>query len=169
MLGFDYFGGMPAREGMPKAKAAALRALELDDSLAEAHSPLGVVSMLYDWDWAAAEQRFRRALQLKPSYIQARIWYSLFLSTRKRHEESLEISRRAVELEPVSLLVHQAVSRSLHYAGRHEEGNRAVPPAARHGSELRDRVRDYRPAPVRPGSVFRGGGGGEGRSRAWIR
>jgi len=62
MLGFDYFGGVPAREGMPRAKEAARRALELDDSLAEAYSPLGVVAMLWDWDWVEAERYFGRAL-----------------------------------------------------------------------------------------------------------
>ena len=68
MLAFDYFGGVPADEGMPKAKAAARKALELDERLAEAHSPLGVVAMLYDWDWeTAAEQHFRRALSSTPA------------------------------------------------------------------------------------------------------
>ena len=66
MLGFDFFGGVPPGEGMPRAKAAAQRALELDDSLAEAYSPLGVVAMLWDWDWAEAERCFRRSLELKP-------------------------------------------------------------------------------------------------------
>jgi eukaryotic-like serine/threonine-protein kinase len=121
MLAFDYFGGMPPREGMPKAKAAALRALELDESLAEAHSPLAVVSMLYDWDWPAAERQFKRALQLNPEYVPARLWYSHLLTVMCRHEESLACIRRAAELEPLALIVHQSVARSLHYGGRYEE------------------------------------------------
>ena len=121
MLGFDYFGGVPPREGMPQAKAAALRALELDEGLAEGRTPLAVVSMLYDWDWPAAERQFELALQLKPGYVPARMWYSYFLSVMGRHEESLELSRRAAELEPLALIVHQAVARSLHFAGRYEE------------------------------------------------
>ncbi len=121
MLGFDYFGGVPPGEGMPKAKAAALRSLELGGDLAEGHTPLGVVSMLYDWDWSAAEQHFRLALQLKPGYVPALLWYSLFLSVRRRHDESLAVIRRAAELEPLALIVHQSVARSLHYAGRYEE------------------------------------------------
>jgi eukaryotic-like serine/threonine-protein kinase len=121
MLGFDYFGGVPATEGMPRAKAAAQRALELDDSLAEAHSPLGVTAMLYDWDWAEAERRFRRALELKPDYVPALLWYSHFLTVMKRHDESLATIRHAAEVEPLGMIVHQGVARSLHYAGRDEE------------------------------------------------
>jgi tetratricopeptide (TPR) repeat protein len=121
MLAFDYFGGVPAREGMPKARAAAERALELDETLAEAHTPLAVVGMLYDWNWSEAEQAFRRAIELKPGYFPARLWYSLFLTVMGRHDESLDMIRRAAELEPLSLIVHQSLARSLHYAGRYQE------------------------------------------------
>jgi TolB-like protein/Flp pilus assembly protein TadD len=121
MLAFDYFGGVPPREGMPKAKAAALRALELDDALAEGRTPLAVVSMLYDWDWAAAERQFELALELKPGYYPARMWYSHFLTVMGRHEESLELIRRTAELEPLALIVQQGVARSFHFAGRYEE------------------------------------------------
>ncbi|MBA3658786.1 MAG: protein kinase [Gemmatimonadales bacterium] len=121
ILGFDYFGGVPPREGMPKAKAAANHALEIDESLAEAHSSLAVVGMLYDWDWPAAERLFRRSLQLKPDHLPARLWYSQFLSVMGRHDESLEVIRRAAELDPLAFIVHQGIARSLHYAGRDEE------------------------------------------------
>jgi Flp pilus assembly protein TadD len=121
MLGFDFFGGVPPTEGMPRAKAAARRALELDDSLAEGHSPLGVVAMLYDRDWAEAERHFRRALELKPDYVPALLWYSYLLTILGRHDESLATVRHAAEVEPLAMIVHQSVSRSLHYAGRYEE------------------------------------------------
>jgi serine/threonine-protein kinase len=121
MLGFDFFGGAPAREAMPRAKEAAERALALEPGLAEAQSSLGVVGMLYDWDWARAEQRFQRALQIKPGYVPALIWYSNFLTIMRRHAESLETVRRAAEFDPLSLIVHQSVARSLHFAGRYEE------------------------------------------------
>jgi serine/threonine-protein kinase len=121
MLGFDYFGGVPPGEGMPRAKAAAERALELDDSLAEAHSPLGVVAMLWDWDWAEAERCFRRALELNPDYVPALLWYSFLLTIRGRHDESLATVRHSAEVEPLAMIVHQSVARSLHYAGRHDE------------------------------------------------
>jgi serine/threonine-protein kinase len=121
MLGFDYFGGVSPGEGMPRARAAAQRALELDDSLAEAHSPLGVVAMLYDRNWAEAERRFRRALELKPDYVPALLWYSFLLTVLRRNDESLATVRHAAEVEPLGMIVHQSVSRSLHYAGRYEE------------------------------------------------
>jgi serine/threonine-protein kinase len=121
MLGFDYFGGVPPTEGMPKARAAAQRALELDDSLAEAHLPLGVVAMLYDWNRAGAERHFLRALELKPDYWPALVWYSFLLTITGRHDESLATVRRAAQVEPLAMIVHQSVARSLHYAGRDEE------------------------------------------------
>jgi serine/threonine protein kinase/Tfp pilus assembly protein PilF len=121
MLGFDYFGGVPAREGMPRAKEAARRALELDDSLAEAYSPLGVVAMLWDWNWVDAERCFRRALELNPDYVPALIWYSFLLGILGRHEEGLAAVRHAAQVEPLAMIVHQSVARSLHYAGRYDE------------------------------------------------
>jgi len=121
ILSFDYYGVFPAHEGMPKAKAAALRALELDASLAEAHSSLGMVSMLYDWDWPLAEREFRRSLELNPDYVQPRLWYSMLLTVLRRPDEAMEVLRRATEVEPLSLIVHQMVARVLLYAGRYEE------------------------------------------------
>ena len=121
MLGFDYFGGVPPAEGMPRAKASAQRALALDDSLAEGYSPLGVVAMLWDRDWVEAERCFRRSLELKPDYVPALLWYSFLLTILGRHDESLATVRHAAEVDPLAMIVHQSVSRSLHYAGRHEE------------------------------------------------
>ena len=117
MLGFDYFGGVPPAEAMPRAKAAAHRALELNPDLAEAHTPLAVVAMLYDWNWAEAERRFRLALQLKPGYTPALIWSSYFYCILGRHGEAIHAARRAVEVEPLAIIVHQSVARSLHYGG----------------------------------------------------
>ena len=121
MLAFDYFGGVPPREGMPQAKAAAMKALELDENLAEARLPLAVVAMLYDWDYTASEQQFKQALQIKPGYFPARIWYSFMLSVKGRHDEALELIQRTAEIEPLSLIVHQAAALIFHYAGRDEE------------------------------------------------
>jgi eukaryotic-like serine/threonine-protein kinase len=121
MLGFDYFGGVPPSEGMPRARAAAERALELDPSLAEAHTPLGVVAMVYDWNWTEAERRLRRALELNPDYVPALLWSSFLYTCMGRHGESLAAVRHAAEVEPLGMIVHQSVARSLHYAGRYEE------------------------------------------------
>jgi tetratricopeptide (TPR) repeat protein len=77
--------------------------------------------MLHDWDYVASEQHFKRALQIKPGYFPARLWYSFMLSVSGRHEEAIEMINRTVELEPLSLIAHQAVARIYHYAGRDEE------------------------------------------------
>jgi tetratricopeptide (TPR) repeat protein len=77
--------------------------------------------MLWDRDWAEAERCFRRALDLKPDYVPALLWYSFLLTIRGRHDESLAVVRHAAEVEPLAMIVHQSVARSLHYAGRHEE------------------------------------------------
>ena len=77
--GFPEFGEVPPLEVMPKAKAAALESLRLDPRLSEAHTWLGAIHFLFDWDWAEAEAEFRRALQLRPDNAWAEIWYSIFL------------------------------------------------------------------------------------------
>jgi serine/threonine-protein kinase len=121
MLAFDYFGVVPPREGMPKAKAAALKALELDGNLVEAQVPLAMVTMLYDWDWLPAEEALQRVLEHRPDYTPARLWYSYLLTVLNRHDESLAVIRRGAELEPLSLMVQLGIARSLHYGRRHEE------------------------------------------------
>ncbi|PYO34492.1 MAG: hypothetical protein DMD86_08515 [Candidatus Rokuibacteriota bacterium] len=98
-------GGLPPRQTMPEAKAAALKALEIDGTLAEAHSSLAMVHLLYDWDLAASEKEFRRALELDPEYTTAHHWYSHCLIALGRTDESLAESKRALELEPLNLVV----------------------------------------------------------------
>jgi TolB-like protein/DNA-binding winged helix-turn-helix (wHTH) protein/Tfp pilus assembly protein PilF len=98
-------GGLPPRQAMPEAKAAALTALQIDGTLAEAHTSLAMVHLLYDWDLAACEKEFRRAIELDPNYTAAHHWYSHCLLPRGRTEESLAESKRALELEPLQLVV----------------------------------------------------------------
>ncbi len=96
-------GLAPAAEAMPKAKDAARRALEIDDGLAEAHTSLGGIFKNYDWDWAAAEREYQKALELNPRYANAHRMYASYLSAVARPEESLRESRLALELDPFSL------------------------------------------------------------------
>jgi TolB-like protein/DNA-binding winged helix-turn-helix (wHTH) protein/Tfp pilus assembly protein PilF len=98
-------GGLPPRQAMPEAKAAALKALQIDGTLAEAHTSLAMVHLLYDWDLAACEKEFRRAIELDPNYTTAHHWYSHCLLPLGRTEESLAESKRALELEPLQLNV----------------------------------------------------------------
>jgi len=95
----------PQNELMPKARAAALRALELDESLAEAHASLALIKENYDYDWRGAEKEFRRAIQLGPQYATAHQWYGEFLSWQGRFEEAFAESQQARQLDPLSLII----------------------------------------------------------------
>ncbi len=108
-------------EAYPRAKAAALKALALDDELAEAHASLGYVRRFFDWDWPAAAASFERALELDPDYATAHRWYGQYLSGMGRHEDALRHVRRALALEPLSLIIHTAVGDVLFYARRYHD------------------------------------------------
>ncbi|MFY9549673.1 MAG: protein kinase [Thermoanaerobaculia bacterium] len=100
----DYY--LPPRETMPRAKAAAIRALELDDTLADAHTALGWVHVAYDWEWSSAEVEFRRAIELNPSSAESHDRYGNYLTVVRRPEEAVAEIRRARELDPLSIGVH---------------------------------------------------------------
>ena len=109
------------REALPKAKAAALKALELDDTLAEAHTSLAYILMLYDWHWAAAEAEFKRAITLKPGYAPAHRWYGIYLVAVGRFDESLAEMERAHELDPLSLQVNVSLAAPLYFARKYDQ------------------------------------------------
>ncbi|MGH7629938.1 MAG: protein kinase domain-containing protein [Gemmatimonadales bacterium] len=111
---------LPAAEAAAKARAAAERARALDESLAAAHNSLAHLS-LHDWQWAAAERGFRRAIDLDPSYVPAHHWYALCLTAVGRVEEAVAAIRRAQELDPLSIRINADVGMALHAAGRYDE------------------------------------------------
>ena len=115
-LQVDYRGA-PVREGMERAREFARRALALDDTLAEAHTSLGWVAFIYDWDWAAAGRQFERAIELNPAYSVARQWHAWFLIAMGRVQEALAEGRRALELDPASVSIRRSVG-WLHYYAR---------------------------------------------------
>jgi serine/threonine protein kinase/tetratricopeptide (TPR) repeat protein len=98
----SFLNVFPPREVMPKAKAAATKALEIDDGLAEAHVSLAYASFTYDWDWTAAGRHFEQALTVNPSYVSSLPFYPLFLGSLGRFEEAVAAAKRAVDLDPVS-------------------------------------------------------------------
>ena len=102
------YAGLPSSETFPKAKAAALKALEIDDTLAQAHAALAWTHDHFDWDFSAAEKEYRRAIELDPKYPTAHQWYSLFVSELGRHEEAIAESERAYELDPLSPVISAA-------------------------------------------------------------
>jgi TolB-like protein len=126
LLGFPEFGGDQWATTAPRARAAALEALRLAPRLAQAHLWLGVVHFLYDWDWAAAGTKFRRALQLDPRDAIAETWYALFLSALGRYDEALRHILHAEALEPLSLSVSLSVGRCYFYARRYQQAHDAV-------------------------------------------
>jgi pentatricopeptide repeat protein len=95
-------GTIPPNEGFPKARAAALKALELDDTLAQAHLALAAIKMYHDWDWAGAEREFKRAIELNPNLAEAHAHYGWYKALFGRIDEGLAEERRAVELEPLT-------------------------------------------------------------------
>src|ERR1700677_1663250 len=95
----------PQNELMPKARSAALRAIALDEGLAEAHASLALIRENYDYDWRGAEREFRRAIQLDPQYATAHQWYAEFLSWQGRFEDAYTESERARRLDPLSLII----------------------------------------------------------------
>lgn len=113
---------MPSAEFFPKAKAAAQHAIEIDDSLADAHAVLGFTIFWYDWDWNASEREFKRAIELNPNSADAHWGYGHMLSNSGRHSEALAEIKRARELDPLSLIIGASEGLYLIDAGRPDEG-----------------------------------------------
>jgi TolB-like protein/predicted Ser/Thr protein kinase len=116
-----FYGGASSKDAFPKAKSAALKALELDNSLAEAHTALGFVLLYWDWDWAAAERELLEAIELKQSYVVAHHWYAEYLSAMGRHEQAFAEIKRAQELDPLSPLMLAIGGEVYILAGRYDE------------------------------------------------
>ena len=112
---------MPAKRVYPLAKAAALKAVQLDDGLADAHASLGFVMLLYDWSPVQAEKEFRRAIELDANYPTAHHWYAYDLAAMKRSDESVAEIRRALELDPLSSIINTDAGQILLLARRPDE------------------------------------------------
>jgi adenylate cyclase len=114
------FGSLDAQEAHPKATAAARKALDLDEGLAEAHASLGNVLASYDWNWSAAEQEFRRAIELNPRYATAHHWYAEMLSYVRRLDEAFREIHLALELDPLSLGINTDAAWILYCARQYD-------------------------------------------------
>ena len=113
------FGIVPPRDVGAKAREAALRALDLDPQLADAHTSLAFLAYFHDWNWAAADERFKRALALNPNYAAAHHWYADFLNSQGRFDEANQHIHTAVALEPLSLLFERDVAWHLFFQRRY--------------------------------------------------
>jgi TolB-like protein/Tfp pilus assembly protein PilF len=118
---FSSYDVAPANDSMPQAKAAALRALAIDDSLAEAHTALGFYLSNYEWDRDGSEKEYRRAIELKPNYATAHHWLGADLSNVKRFDDGLVELRRAEELDPLSSIIGTNLGDTLVFARRYDE------------------------------------------------
>ena len=114
-LQLDYRGA-PVREGLERARAEALRALALDETLAEAHTSLAWVTFIYDWDWPLAGQHFRRAIELNPRYSVARQWHSWFQVAMGHAELAIAEGRQAIALDPASVSIRRSLGWLYYYA-----------------------------------------------------
>jgi len=127
----NQFGLVPPEEAGPKAKAAALRAIELDENLAAAHEVMATIRGWTDWDWAGARESFRRAIETNPNVATAQAAYSHFLAIMGQGEEALEHGRRAVELDPFNPLTHGFNAGALYFQRRYDEAIAAASEASR--------------------------------------
>ena len=118
-LQVDY-RGVPVTEGYKLARRYALKALELDDTLPEAHTSLAWVLFAYDWDWAAAERSYRRALELNPAYATGHHWYSFVLLVTGQADQALVEAHTALELDPSSLSIRRGLGWLYYYTRRYE-------------------------------------------------
>ncbi|HET7113051.1 MAG TPA: tetratricopeptide repeat protein, partial [Pyrinomonadaceae bacterium] len=115
------YSSEPPRDLMPLAKRAALKALELDDKLAEAHASYGQIVVYYDYELATAEKEYRRALELNPNYATAHQWLAEHLAAVMRSEEAIAEIKRALELDPLSVIMNRLYADILHDARRYDE------------------------------------------------
>jgi tetratricopeptide (TPR) repeat protein len=115
----DFF--LTPQESMPKAREAARKALELDDTLAEAHADMGIIHFWYDYDWNAAEREFRHAIELKPNSADAHVYYGWELISVGRVDEGIAESKRGVDLDPLSVWVNQTAGQNLYFARQYDQ------------------------------------------------
>jgi len=115
---------VPSNEAFPKAKAAAIKALELDRTLSEAHASLGFVNAIYDWDFVRSEKEFKSGMKANPTYATTYEWYALTLSCRGRHEEAIAMAKHAQALDPLTCIITSVVGVVLHYARQFEQAIR---------------------------------------------
>jgi tetratricopeptide (TPR) repeat protein len=119
LLGFR--GGLPSKDALASAKAAALKAIQLDDTLADPHASLAFIAETYEWDWATAERQYKRALELNPNDARTHHWYAGYLMYVGHFEEGISEARRARDLDPLSLPLNNALAGRLLVASRYDE------------------------------------------------
>jgi TolB-like protein/tetratricopeptide (TPR) repeat protein len=116
-----YYNALSPMEAYPKGKAAALKALELDDSLPEPHATLGVVKRDFEWDWSGAEEEFQQAIELNPGCVEAYHWRGTLLSMLGRHAEALREKTRALAIDPLSVVIRTDLGRMFYFSRDYDQ------------------------------------------------
>ncbi len=120
-VAFSLSGDVPANDAMPKAKAAALKAIELDPNLPESQVAVGLIAFWYDWNWTEAEKKYQCALELDPNNAAAHYYSAHLNSNLGQHEKALTFGRRARELDPLSVFINSVEGQFLFFAGHLDE------------------------------------------------
>ncbi len=115
------YGALQPKEGFPKAKEAAMKALDIDENQAEAHSSLAFIKFRWDWDRAETEREFQTAIKLKPAYAPAHQWYSSYLVAVERFDEAIAEAKRTEELEPLSFVASSHLGWIYYLAGKNDQ------------------------------------------------
>ena len=115
------YGAVPTEEALTRGKAAAAKALQLDETLARAHYAMATAYTWYDWNWADADREFRRGLELNPNDALGRNWHGGYLTLLGRHEEAIAEHQRALELDPLSAIINANLARALYRARRYDD------------------------------------------------
>jgi TolB-like protein/Tfp pilus assembly protein PilF len=118
---FGYYNALPPMEAYPKARTAALKALQLDDSLAEPHATLGVIKRDFEWDWPGAEAEFQRAIELNPGLAEAYHWRGTLFSMLGKHSEALREKTWALAIDPLSVVIRTDVARMFYFARDYDQ------------------------------------------------
>jgi TolB-like protein/Flp pilus assembly protein TadD len=116
----DHFRIFPGRHAFPRAKAAAMKALELNDSLPEAHNALAFATHSFDWDWAGAEETYQHAIALNPNFATARHWHGFYLGMLGRVDKAIAEMRRAQKLNPLSIIIRTHLGLMFYWGGRYD-------------------------------------------------
>jgi eukaryotic-like serine/threonine-protein kinase len=119
LLGF--YGACAPDDVMPKGKAAAIKALALDESLAEAHNSLAYIHCVYEWNWSASEKGFKKAIKLNPKYATAHHWYAFKLAAMGRHDDAIAEIKYARELDPLALIINAEVGWAYYFARQYDK------------------------------------------------
>lgn len=138
---------LPPKEALARAKSAIVKALEIDENLAEARASMGMIKMRCDWDWKGAEQEFLRALDLRNTYSQAHQWYATFLESNARFDEALSEMKIALELDPLSLQIGVSLAVSFWKMRKYDESLREL-------RKIVDFEPNFQPARLALGVVF---------------